>query len=438
VRNYSTKPIADLTAQLKVGDHVVAKGVVSVPAGGATPKTLSFRFPEGGWVHGQVELAHDSLVEDNARPFTLKVPREVQALVVDGAPAALRFQDEAFFVDAALQAPGSPVHATTIDVDSFNAAPLPAGLDVVVLLNVPGLQPGRVAELLAFAQAGGGLLVSLGPNAAEPDAYNATMAPLLPRPLRLVKTATDRDHPDATAHLAQVLWSHPALGIFTGEAREGLTTARTTSYALLEPGAPGEVTVLASYDDGAPALVEAAKGKGRVILFTSSTSRAWSDLCIRPAFLPMMQRLTGYLAGALDEREVRATRVGEAHPLDLPRSVTKLPGVTGPDGKPRPVIAAQGAGSPLVTGTDMPGLYTVAGDGVEAGSLDFAVTVDPSEGNLARHDAAALAAYFGEGTRTETGSATDAGSRPQTPAWTGLLVLAALVLFAEGGVLFKS
>ena len=152
----------------------------------------------------------------------------------------------------------------------------------------------------------------------------------------------------------------------------------------------------------------------------------------------MMQRLTGYLAGALDEREVRATRVGEAHPLELPKSAAKLPSVSGPDGKARTVIAAQGAGSPMVTGTDLPGRYVVTGDGVEAGSLDFAVTVDPSEGNLARHDAAALQAYFGEGTRTQTGSATDAGSRPTTPAWTGLLVLAALLLFAEGGVLFKS
>ena len=61
--------------------------------------------------------------------------------------------------------------------------------------------------------------------------------------------------------------------------------------------------MLATYEDGAPAVAVARRGKGRVALFTSTVDRDWSDFAIRTSFLPLMQRSAAYLAGALEERE---------------------------------------------------------------------------------------------------------------------------------------
>jgi hypothetical protein len=447
VRNSSSRPLDDLAVQLKIAGKVVAKGALTVPARGTVQKTLSFRFSEGGVVRGEVELAHDALVEDDVRPFVLRVPREVRVLVVDGAPATPRFQDAAFFLEAALSAPGSPVHATTVDVDSFNAAPLAPGVDAVFLVDVPPLPPERVAELKALVEHGGGVLLAVGPNAIGPngdaDAFNAALGPLLPRPLRLLKTASERGTPGAeerAARFAAVLWSHPAFAVFGGDARDGLISARTYKYMLLEPG-PVSFKTLASFDDGAPALVETDRGSGRILLDTSTLDRTWSDLAIRTAYLPLMQRLAAYLAGALDEHEVRSTRVGEPHPLDLKGWNGLSPAaILGPDGKPRALVAAQGELAPQVTGTDLPGLYTVVPPAAAAttlgGSLDFAVDPDPSESDLSRLDAQELVAHFGAGTRTVGGAPADP-ARSRAPAWTGLLVLAIAVFFFEGAVLAK-
>ena len=447
VHNASATAITEREVALVLEGKRVEKGALSVPAHGTAQKTLAYRFPEGGVVHGSLELAHDALTADDSRSFVLRVPREIRALVVDGAPASLRFQDAAFFLDAALGAPGSPVHATTVDVDSFNASPLPQGYDAVFLVDVPPLPPDRVSELRGFVEKGGGLFVALGQNAlganGDPDGFNASMASLLPRSLRLVKTAAEKGTPgaeDRAARFAQVLWSHPALGVFTGDAREGFTSARTYKYFLLEPSGPA-FTTLASYDDGAPALIEASRGAGKIVLDTSTVDRTWSDFAIRTAFLPLVQRFAGYLAGVLDERPARPTRVGEPHPVELRGMGALAPtGVTGPDGKPRPLVAGQGEAALQVTQTDLPGLYAVAlpaqAPPALAGTVDFAVNVDPAESDLTRIDSGELVAHFGEGTKTVSGKPSELQKR-HTPVWTGLLVLAVALFFFEGTLLAK-
>jgi len=155
----------------------------------------------------------------------------------------------------------------------------------------------------------------------------------------------------------------------------------------------------------------------------------------------LLQRLSGHLAGALEEQATKPTRVGEPHPLDVKALAGAQPtGVTGPDAKPRPLVPAQGETPLQVAQTDMPGLYTVAlptsAPPTLAGSLDFAVNVDPSESDLARIDQGELVAHFGEGTKTVSGAAPEAEKR-QTPVWTALLVLAIAIFFFEGTLLAK-
>ena len=61
VRNHSPEPIKDLVALLKVGDRVVAKGFIDVPANGTAQKSLTQTFETGGFFTGSVEIAADGL-----------------------------------------------------------------------------------------------------------------------------------------------------------------------------------------------------------------------------------------------------------------------------------------------------------------------------------------------------------------------------------------
>ena len=437
VRNFGAEALKDLEAAVRVGETTLAKGFVDVPAGGTTQKALTVRFPQGGTVVGQVTLAPDALVEDDRRAFVLPVPRALKALVVNGSPHATRYRDEAFFVDAALTAPGSPVEVATRDAEVGLREDF-STYDLVLLLNVtaPGADDAR--RLAEFVENGGGLFISMG-DRVNTEAYNEQLSAVLPRPLRLVRTSAEREDPDAetkTARLAKVSVEHVLFSPFTGRAQEGLIGARFYKYMLLEadnPGSPGASQVLATYEDGAPAVAVMRKGKGRVALLTSTVDRDWSDFAIRTSFLPLMQRFAAYLTGSLEEREEIRVRVGECATL-RPEGTQKVTAVRAPDGSEVP-MKEQPDGSLVAGPVTEPGAYSVLGaDGKVVPALSFAASLDPVESDLGRVPQDTLTAYFGE--ETVKASSGDA-DKPSVPLWTWLILVACLAFFFEGTLLRK-
>jgi hypothetical protein len=392
-----------------------------------------------------VALPDDALREDDARALALVVPREVKALVVDGAPSPVRYRDEAYFVESALASPASPVRPTVVDAEALPREDL-SRYDVVFLLNVraPG---GKRDDLLRFVERGGGLFVALG-DQVEPEEWSKEMAGLLPMPLHVVKTAAERGAAGArAARLGEVAWSHPALAVFTGDAREGLLGVRTFRYVLAKPAqraerGQGAARVLASFDDGAPALVEGRRGKGRVLLFTSSADRDWTDWPIRTSFLPAMQRFAGWLAGGLDDRRDAPVAVGGARAIRLEEG-EKLVALVGPDGRERGRGELERAGlaeqEPGVLSfvPPEPGLWRVkvaaAGQERLEPRLAFAVAPDARESDTRRLEPAELTAWFGgEQVARVEGETRRAGGGAQVPLWSILLVLGIAAFFLEG------
>ena len=442
VANSGAQPISGLQVSLKVGANTVAKGFVDVPARGTAKKTLGAVLP-AGVVTGRIELAREEaqgLDEDDGQDFVVQVPRDVKALIVDGAPSSLRSRDEAFFVEAAL-APartGGRIHAQTLDADAAVNAPLD-GYDVILLLNIAA-PPKAFAEKLrqVVQHRGAGLFIALGDH-IDPDAYNDAFGDLLPRPLHLIKTAAEPGAQGAEEHAARfgvIEWTHPLFRIFGPAEREGLESARTFRYALLKP--EGDAHTVASYDDGAPALIERRSGAGRVLLYTSSASRTWTDWPIRVSFLPVLQQAVSWLGDALEQRQPAPGAVGGERTLTAPAG-TRVAKVLGPDGEiafRRETSHPDDAIIPLAA----PGQYhaLVAPPGVqprEDPTLTFVATLDPKESDLRRVDEAELKSQLGGSGSAQVAASSAAAQGTQgTPLWSGLLLLGALALLGEGAL----
>lgn len=435
VRNFSSEPQKDVELSLKVEGQVVAKGFVDLSPEGTAQKALTYKFPQGGTLFVEGALTADALPEDDVRGVVVTVPKELRALVVNGEPNPLKVKDEAYFTDAALSAPGSPVRAVVRDADAAWREDF-TQWDVVMLLNVTPPSPDVGARLEAFVAKGGGLFVSFGDH-AEVEATNASLAGVLPRKLRVVKTAVEPASAEAStraARLTQLEAAHPVLAPFTGKAREGLVSTRFFRYALFESVSAGDVTVLGTLDDGAPALLAMRKGSGRVLAFASSVDRDWSDFPIRTSFLPFMQRAAAWLTGTLDEREAVRARVGESVTVPLEAEHAAV-SVKSPSGEER-AVAKQADGLTGVAGPlPEPGRYQVLDAlGAPLTQASFAATLDPAASDVTRHSVDAVTTWFGEEVvRLAEGEQTD----KKTPVWTWLLLAAALAFVAEGALLRK-
>jgi hypothetical protein len=194
--------------------------------------------------------------------------------------------------------------------------------------------------------------------------------------------------------LAPVDRRHPLLAAFPARG-EGLASARFFQFLLLAPlpDAPGRRIVL-RYESGAPALVEAQIGRGRVLLLTTTVDREWTDLPIRPGFLPLVQESARFLAGAPSGEATAPLLVGQRRELALGAEERRLE-VVKPSGESR-WLSPSGTGGEararrqvVFAETDEPGLYKVRAARTDGTTLErpdaaFVVVLDTRESNPAR------------------------------------------------------
>ena len=434
VNGQRKEPEGDATLSLRIGvgkeARVAVKSFIEIPQAGSMKKTLSHDFSPGGPAAVSLALPEDAYPEDNALFLTLNVPREVKALLVNGAPSPVRQRDAAFYVEAALAGAASPVRPSVVDLDGLSRVRL-ADYDVLFLLNVRSLGP-KAPEVVDFVERGGGLFLAMG-DEVDPESYELELKAVLPAPLHVVKTAASEHGEHAAARFAEVDWEHPALSVFNGPAREGFESVRTYRYMLLKPERKDSGSrVIARYDDGSPAFIEARRGQGRVMLYTSTLDQEWSDWAIRTSFLPAMQRIAAFLAGGLEERRDWPTPVFAPRLVPAPEGVQVI-SLLAPDGGERKVEAGRG---PWAVTPDVPGLWQVrvrrdnGKEGLDP-TLAFAVWPDPRESDMRRLEPSELTAWFGG-----EGHARVAGDRPpgegrEVPLWSWLLLAGLAAFLAE-------
>jgi hypothetical protein len=402
IANFSDTPARKLGITLRLDGADVARGFVDVPAHGRARKRFLHTLAGAGAAHdAEVEIDHDALPLDDRRLARVEVSRGLRVLIVNGDPRTVRTEDETFFLEAALRAGGSAFSVTTSLPDELVGRNL-AGYAAVFLANVARPTADLAAALTRYVEGGGGLFISVG-DRVDADVWNERLRAVLPQPLGLKRTAaaapggkTDGETVDLrlAERLAPIDRRHPLLASFAARG-EGLASARFFQLMLLAPApdAPGRTVVL-RYESGAPALVEAEIGHGRVLLLTTTIDREWTDLPIRPGFLPLVQEAARFLAGAPAGDAVSAVGVGQRREITLGADDRRIE-VIKPGSQSR-WLAPEAHGAEaharrtvVFTETDEPGLYRVRASRTDGATVDrpdesFVANVDPAESDPAR------------------------------------------------------
>jgi hypothetical protein len=398
IADFSAGGVTGLGVSLKVDGVVATKGFVDIPAGGRAKKRFLHTLPAGsGSAHEvEIEIDGDAFRLDDRRLTHLELARTLRALIVNGDARTVDKEDEPYFLERALRAGDHAVALTTVVPDDVPLDAL-ASYTAVFLLNVAQPSPALATALERFVEGGGGLFLSMG-NRVEAGVWNERLAKVLPQPLTVVRTqsavpgqqASETIDDRPAERLAPMDRRHPLLANFPAQG-DGLSSARFFKYMLLEPvpDSPDRSVVL-RFESGSPALVERQVGKGRVLLLATTVDREWTDLPIRPGFLPLVQESARRLVGASDHEAMPAILVGQTRELSLAADDRRLE-VTKPDGSVW--VSKQdrtGTGRTVAfPDTDEPGIYRVAAAGPDGALIPrpgdgFVVNLDIRESNPTR------------------------------------------------------
>ncbi|MGE0132705.1 MAG: BatA domain-containing protein [Blastocatellales bacterium] len=420
VANFSDEEKTGVRVELQLNDHTVEKREIKIAARDtATVEFTGFNLNEGV-NRGVIVIEGDNFPFDNRFSFTLRRAEQMKALAIE---TATRGRSESFYLRNALTTGENlPFSLEIKTAGSVNPADLSAYR--VIIINDAPVNQALAASLVKFVEGGGGLIIAAGPH-TEPAAFNQVFQNFAPA--KLEEAAKLRGD---YVVMSEIKTDHPIFEVFKRSGR--LATARVFGYvrATASEGAG----VIARFEDGSPALIEATRGGGKLLLFTSTLDASWNDLPLTPIYLPLIRQM----ARRLGEREERAWNlVGQTFTADAAKDGTP-PAIDAPNGE-RITDRKQTNEGELIVAAREPGFYRLR----YANNSDFAaVNVDSKESDLTKLNVEEfVTAVTGADPKAVSAAAAneklsneEIESR-QRVWW--MLLIAALLLFVAEGVLAR-
>ncbi len=389
VTNHAGTPASALTLTLEMNGLAVGTRPVTLEPGASgsvsfDPVTVGQRN-----MRGSLKLSDDALAADNVRYFVLSPADPLRVTLVE------RPGGNGLYVARALAIGEAPkFDAVTKGPDALSDDDLRRSA-VVVLNDVP-VSAALARRLARYVEGGGGLLVAAGQRASWPSDVEALPAS--------IGAPVDRTRGPA-ARVTGLELGHAVFEAFRAPRSGDFSSTRIYGYRQL--AAVAEAQVLARFDGGAPAVLEKRHGAGRVLLWASTLDQTWTDLPMKPVFLPFVHRAATYLAayvppqpsltvGQVLDPTTAGARKGQAPPRVL----------LTPSGR-RVDLTDEGA---EVLELTEQGFYELRGEGNEAAVV--AANVDPAEADPTPIDPAEIVSAAGGGAATAT---TAANATPLTP-----------------------
>jgi len=302
------------------GTKQASSPALSVPAGQRVAHQFEFVLRRGGLHKGEVRLvSEDGLKLDDRRFFAMEVNQDIPVAVVKPRRHEIPYLEDTFYLERALMPARDEswaIRITALTADDLLAEPL-SNYRVIYCVNLPALGTEAARRLADYVEAGGNVVWICGDN-VEPEAYNQMNQQvdgrLLPATLLDVRQPTPQEGRDSW-HVSFLDKEHPALAHLV-EPPSLYQSVLVYRQVRMAAEAAEAVRVLARVDDGEPLLVERPVGEGKVLLLGTSAHVGWTNLPLRPIFLPLVARLTFVLAET--EQTRREVLAGAPIVLSLP------------------------------------------------------------------------------------------------------------------------
>lgn len=419
IRNHGMVPLDQVRVIFRIDGTESAVTQTALAADGDTQLLFPCTIENAGSHVLEAEvIADDPLADDNRYAAAVTIWDGISVLLVDGDVSNQPLQSETDYLSIALTPLtfgrtqlSDLLQTRTVKPNELNADAL-AKVRVVVLANVSRLDASQLTALTEFVRAGGALLVCSG-NRIDVNWYREHMfaggSGLIPAAFGPLQGQIDES--GRSTHVVVQHFDHAALELFNEPANGDLSSAEIRKWnELTDITADTGVMIPARLENGDPFLAEHRFGDGVVLQLATACDADWSDLPLRPLFVPLMQQLiTTMASGILPPRNIRtgesavALFPGSPAAPDTGTGVTEgttndslTVSITTPDGSRRALQTVADGRRQLAKfdGTQRPGVYAMS---TPAGQTQhFVAETSREESNLQVMDESRLQALSGK------------------------------------------
>lgn len=309
IRNYGESDMNQFPVYFRVDGEDIKLVETSVAKGEHQQVMFTHTFETpGSHVVEIFAKGTDELKADNSLQAAVPVWEKIPVLLVDGDPSDEPLQGETDFLDVALQPFSSSqgkledllqtevVKTKDLDPKTMNSFRL------IVLANVDRLNDTQLKAVTQFVQDGGGLLVFPG-NKIDLGWYNTVLGSSKYNLLPMKYSAISGDLKDESkqTRILSGHYDHPALTLFNDRRNGELSDTRMMMWYKMLPkqGEGRNLDVMTMLESGDACFVETKVGQGRVIQSAIPCDTDWTNLPMRPFFVPLMQQIATHLSSTV-------------------------------------------------------------------------------------------------------------------------------------------
>lgn len=299
----------------------------------------TYQFDTAGDHVVTAQLPADPLLPDNQRHVIVNVKRERSVLCVDGRPSPLPFQGATSYLRTALAsyglATGNPAQRIDVVPEGRLAEVDWRRYEAAFLCDVSRITLGEARALRQFVEAGGGLIVFVGPRVNR-QAYNESLGTSVQGGVDLLPGLLQEAVSIPESAIDPLNFRHPIVQIFQGRWASSLLTVPIRTYMPLQVSQTGGVDVVLRLGNGDPLIVTKAVGLGRVVLVTTSADLSWTSLPLWTSYVPLILEIQDYASSGRSEARTIVTgdSIGWVFPKGWLADVEKVT-ITPPRGEPR-------------------------------------------------------------------------------------------------------
>jgi hypothetical protein len=312
VRNDTPDALSGLQAQLTVGDEQRPLLLPDLPAGQSIDIPLTITPSKPGPLAVHLALPPDEMPGDNTRWLAVNVRPRLDLLLIDGQPGAGPFESATDFLHVAYTIGADPWHVARLDDPDWQSTQTPAA-DVAVLANVAAISPAHVKELEKLVRDGMGLMIFAGEQ-VDSEQYNDS---LYENGRGLLPAKLDRVIDDPGTGLVVEGFADSPLATLGKIAPAALARIKPKRFLSVVPPSPNnsDVRVLARWNDpeGHAAVIEKQLGRGKILFWTISADRQWSDWPVDPTYVLAMRSA----AQSIARPDANTDNLVTGQPIDL-------------------------------------------------------------------------------------------------------------------------